>query len=139
MSERTWGKVPLYFIPSRDFTPRTFTVPSNVHYFVKFLLFGCALGFSIAEPSARTGGRLSKSRISNYEQGIRRLGLEKAQILAKAHGTVSAVNLLCLDDEEFLTNQERNLPRRFRRTDEKGRERILAMAESQPQPTQMRH
>ena len=48
-----------------------------------------------------TGGVLSKSRISNYEQGLRRPGIEEARILAKALGTVSATYLLCLEDGAF--------------------------------------
>jgi transcriptional regulator with XRE-family HTH domain len=44
---------------------------------------------SLSVLSARTDNALSKSRISNYEQGIRRLGLEEAVILARALGDVS--------------------------------------------------
>lgn len=47
-------------------------------------------GLSLAELSVRTGDVLSKSRISNYEQGLRRPGIEEAQTLAAALGTVSA-------------------------------------------------
>jgi len=86
---------------------------------------------SLQALSDRIGGRLSKSRISNYEQGLRRPGIEEAKILAQALGTVSATYLLYLDDEEFLTAQERELLRRFRKTDERGRETILGVAESQ--------
>jgi transcriptional regulator with XRE-family HTH domain len=74
---------------------------------------------------------LSKSRISNYEQGIRRRGLEEATMLAQALGTVSASYLLCLDDEGFLSEQEWELLRCYRRTDERGRETILGVARSQ--------
>jgi transcriptional regulator with XRE-family HTH domain len=81
--------------------------------------------------SDQTGGRLSKSRISNYEQGLRRLGIEEARTLAEALGTVSAIDLLCLDDDGFLTTQEQELLRCFRRTDERGRETILGAARSQ--------
>ena len=63
---------------------------------------------------------LSKSRISNYEQGLQRLGIEEAQALARALGTVSAVYLLCLDDEAFLVVEELKLLRCFRGTDERG-------------------
>jgi transcriptional regulator with XRE-family HTH domain len=74
---------------------------------------------------------LGKSRISNYEQGIRRLGLEEAKALAEALGTVSATYLLCLDDEGFLSVQEQELLRCFRQTDERGRETILDVARGQ--------
>lgn len=86
---------------------------------------------SRAELSVRTDGALSKSRISNDEQGIRRLGLEEAQILAKALGTVSATYLLCLDDEGFLSFEELALVRCFRRTDRRRKDAILDAAESQ--------
>ena len=86
---------------------------------------------SLAELSDRTGGALSKSRISNYEQGICRMGLEEARMLAEALGTVSATYLLCLDDKGVLSEQEQKLLRWFRLTDERGRETILSVAESQ--------
>ena len=85
----------------------------------------------LAELSIRTGRVLSKSRISNYEQGIRRMGLEEAQMLAEALSTVSAIYLLCLDDKGLLSDPEQELVRCFRRTDERGRETILRVAESQ--------
>lgn len=50
-------------------------------------------GLSPSGASERTGGLLSKSRISNYEQGIRRIGLEEAELIAGATG-VSAAYLL---------------------------------------------
>jgi transcriptional regulator with XRE-family HTH domain len=93
---------------------------------------------SLQALSDRTGGSLSKSRISNYEQGIRRLGIEEALTLAQALGTASATYLLYLDDEGFLTDQEQELLRRFRQTDERGRETILGVAESQPDATRSR-
>ena len=77
-----------------------------------------------------TDGALAKFRLSNYEQGLRRLGIEEAQILAKVLGTVSVTHLLCLD-EEFLNKQERELLRCFQETDDRGSDAILALAESQ--------
>ena len=59
-------------------------------------------GLSLAKLSFRTGDVLSKSRISNYEQGLRRSGIEEARTLASALGTVSTTYLLCLDDDRFL-------------------------------------
>ena len=50
-------------------------------------------GLSLGGVSDRTGGLLSKSRISNYEQGLRRIGLEEAELIAGATG-VSAAYLL---------------------------------------------
>ena len=42
-----------------------------------------AQGLTQAELSELTDGELSKSRISNYEQGIRRMSLEAARALAR--------------------------------------------------------
>jgi len=54
-------------------------------------------GITLAELSERTGGVLLKARISNYEQGLRRMGLEEAETLAKAL-KVSPVWLLAIND-----------------------------------------
>ena len=89
-----------------------------------------AQGLSLAALAARTGS-LSKSRISNYEQGIRRVGLEEAQQLSDALGTVSATYLLCLDEEGPLSPPERGLLDLYRRADARGKEAILRVAESQ--------
>ena len=48
---------------------------------------------SLGGVSERTGGLLSRSRISNYEQGLRRIGLEEAELIAGVLG-VSAGYLL---------------------------------------------
>jgi transcriptional regulator with XRE-family HTH domain len=89
-----------------------------------------AQGLSLSELSSRTGS-LSKSRISNYEQGIRRMGLEEAQELALALGTVTPIYLMCLDDTDPLSKDERELVDRYRNTDVRGRDTILKMAEGQ--------
>jgi transcriptional regulator with XRE-family HTH domain len=81
-----------------------------------------------------TGGALSKSRISNYEQGLRRLGIEEARLLSKVLGTVSAAYLLCLEGEE-PNEQEQELLRCFQETDDRGRETILALARMQCEST----
>jgi DNA-binding transcriptional regulator YiaG len=49
-----------------------------------------AMGLSLSQLADLTGGSYSKSRISNYEQGIRRMPPAAAQALAKALGNVSA-------------------------------------------------
>ncbi|NCA72490.1 MAG: XRE family transcriptional regulator, partial [Sphingobacteriia bacterium] len=54
--------------------------------------------WSLSELARRTGGVLAKSRISNYEQGLRRLGLEEANLLANALEMVSPAYLLHLED-----------------------------------------
>jgi transcriptional regulator with XRE-family HTH domain len=88
-------------------------------------------GLSLAELSERTGGELSKSRISNYEQGIRRISIEAARTLAEAFGTVSATYLLCLDDPMHLTPDEIELIRKYRDTDGKGRALIVQKAQAE--------
>lgn len=85
---------------------------------------------SLSALSARTNA-LSKSRISNYEQGIRRMGLEEAHELSIALGTVTPTYLLCLDDRGPFSDQELALVDYFRGTDARGRETILALAASQ--------
>ena len=66
---------------------------------------------SLGALSDLTGGALIKSRVSNYEEGIRRLGIEEAEVLAAAFGTVSPTYLLCLNDEGFVSEEERTLLR----------------------------
>ncbi|WP_338081313.1 helix-turn-helix domain-containing protein [Allochromatium vinosum] len=67
-----------------------------------------SLRLSLADLSERTG-TLSKSRISNYEQGIRRMGLEEARILADALGTVTPAYLLCLEDTRGSESPEERI------------------------------
>lgn len=85
---------------------------------------------SLSQLSEKTDHALSKSRISNYEHGIRRLGLEEAQALAAAFEDVSTEYLLCLTDNP-LTNQERELLEYFRRANDEGRRAIQALARSE--------
>ena len=73
---------------------------------------------------------LSKSRISNWEQGTRRPGVEEARELAEVRG-VSAAWLLCLDDESTLSERERTLLLIFRQTDRRGKSAIFSIAEAQ--------
>lgn len=88
-----------------------------------------AQGLSLSGLSSLTG-TLSKSRISNYEQGIRRMGIEQAQELASALVGVTPTYLLCLEDSDPLSEDERGLVERFRRADPRGREAILTFAEA---------
>ena len=80
-----------------------------------------ARGLSLSQLSALTDGALSKSRISNYEQGLRRLSAEPAHILALALGNVSSDYLLCQEegpgedhDEERLLLLYRSAPPELR-------------------------
>ncbi len=86
--------------------------------------------YSLAELASRTR-TLSKSRISNYEQGIRRMGIEEAQELSEALEGVTPAYLLCLDDTSPLAEDEWQLIQRYRTTDERGREMIQQVAENQ--------
>ena len=70
-----------------------------------------AQGWSLSVLSEKTQGALSKSRISNYEQGLRRMGVEQAEVLAMALASVSASYLLDLDNG---TDEERALLDRYR-------------------------
>lgn len=60
---------------------------------------------SLSQLAEETGGEYSKSRISNYEQGLRRMSVEAALALAKALGNVTAAYLLCVDDDASATRQ----------------------------------
>jgi transcriptional regulator with XRE-family HTH domain len=89
-----------------------------------------AQGLSLAALAARTN-TLSKSRISNYEQGIRRMGIEEATELAEALGGITPSYLLCIDNAPSLTLEEERLVGRYRTTDQRGRETILRVADAQ--------
>lgn len=87
------------------------------------------LKMSLSELAERTGC-YSKSRISNYEQGLRRMGLEESMVLASALGTVTPNWLLCLDDNPMLPAEEAELIARYRAADDEGRSRLRELAES---------
>jgi transcriptional regulator with XRE-family HTH domain len=86
--------------------------------------------YSLSELASRTR-TLSKSRISNYEQGIRRMGIEEAQELSEALEGITPAYLLCLDGASPLSEDEWQLIQRYRRTDDRGRGMIQHVAEAQ--------
>lgn len=88
--------------------------------------------YSLSELASRTK-TLSKSRISNYEQGIRRMGIEEAQELSEALNGVTPAYLLCLDDASPLSPEEWQLIQRYRKTDVRGRQLIQQVAETEGQ------
>lgn len=94
-------------------------------------------GLSLEGLSKATGGRLSKSRISNYEQGIRMPGPAEANILAEALG-VDASFLMCL--QQVFTTQAIELMRNWMALPEKDRLQyfrriqVLALAYREPVP-----
>jgi len=82
-------------------------------------------GWSLNDLSLRTNGLLSKSRISNYEQGIRRMGMEAAEHLANALETVSPAWLFLLDDKGRIDDEEWRLIQSFRTMDAERRRQLL--------------
>lgn len=83
-------------------------------------------GLSLAALSERLGGTLSKSRISNYEQGLRRMSIEVAEQLAPVLGATPAY-LLCLNDDQELSSEEWRLIHGYRETDSRGKATIKAV------------
>lgn len=55
---------------------------------------------SLDQLAEKTGGRLSASRIGNYEQGLRELGIAEAQILADALDEPAAYLMGLISDQE---------------------------------------
>lgn len=95
---------------------------------------------TLAQLSDKTGGLLSTSRLGNYEQGTRWLGVPEALALGTVLG-VKASHLLCVDgDEGDMTPQETKLLRDFRALPERDRNHyarrieVLAMAYKEPVP-----
>jgi transcriptional regulator with XRE-family HTH domain len=86
---------------------------------------------SLNELAGLTDGLYSKSRISNYEQGLRRLSIEGAEALSAALGNVTAAHLLCLDGEDAaaaISAEEARLLDAFRRADDDWQRRVLDCA-----------
>jgi transcriptional regulator with XRE-family HTH domain len=95
-------------------------------------------GWKLREASDATEGRLSPQRISNYEQGLREMGIPEAKILAKAYGTTAA-HVLCLDDDNpVLSKAEQDLIKNLRALPENERfgymRRIAAVALAYKEP-----
>lgn len=89
-------------------------------------------GWSLSDLARRTGDRLQKSRLSNYEQGERMPGPAEAVILGAVF-EVAPAHVLCLDDDmPALSKEEADLIRNFRALPENQRqeysERIADMA-----------
>lgn len=92
---------------------------------------------TLMELSQKTDGALTDRAISNYEQGIRQVGVEEALILSKALGP-SAAYLLGVAEQDDLGKQERELLRAWRDLPEKERNqyyhRIVALAQAYREP-----
>jgi transcriptional regulator with XRE-family HTH domain len=86
-----------------------------------------------------TGGRLSKSRLSNYEQGLKLLGPDVAEILAATYGVPSSY-ILCLEGDEMVLfdRAEQDLIRNWRALPERDRaeyvRRIAGLAAAYKDP-----
>jgi transcriptional regulator with XRE-family HTH domain len=90
-------------------------------------------GLSLGQISALTGGALSKSRIGNYELGIRGMSVEAARLLADALGTCTPAFLLCVEDHLNLTADEIDLIQTYRATDAKGQALVRKKANGEAQ------
>lgn len=95
-------------------------------------------GWTLEELSKKTGGLLSISRLGNYEQGTRAIGVRESLALGTVLG-VKASYLLCVDgDEGDMTDQENRLLRNFRALPERDRNEydrrieVLALAYKEP-------
>lgn len=88
-------------------------------------------GWTLQDLSRETGGALSKSRISNYEQGLRGIGVYEARLLARALGTTAAY-LLLIEPEDYLPPDERTLLQKYRASDDRGKKSIQSVADAQP-------
>ena len=95
---------------------------------------------TLEELSKKLNGWLSPSRLSNYEQGTRQLGIEEALALGPALG-VEPAHLLCVDiGGGEMTEQETRLLRNFRALPEKDRNdygrriEVLAQVYREPVP-----
>jgi transcriptional regulator with XRE-family HTH domain len=84
-----------------------------------------ATGMKLREVCAQIPG-LEVTTLSNWENGIRQIGVEEAKKLAAVY-KVSAAWLLTLDDPE--TQRERVLLDSYRACDERGRATVLRAAE----------
>ncbi len=63
-------------------------------------------GWTIQELSDHTNGAISRSRLANFEAGLRRPDIEVVEILADTFGDVSAAWLLTLENGPDSTAEE---------------------------------
>lgn len=102
------------------------------------------LDLTLDQLSRDTGGLLSGSRISNYEQGLRYPGPEEILKLAGALGE-SAAYLMCLDSGGDVNEEEQKLLRNWRALPEKDRKdyarriETVALMYREPLPDEKLH
>jgi transcriptional regulator with XRE-family HTH domain len=85
------------------------------------------LKLSLSKLSKRMDGAISSVALNNYENGLRRPGIEEVTQLSEIF-EVSPAWLLCLDDRPPPNERERELIKHFRRTDKRGRELLLQLS-----------
>lgn len=83
-------------------------------------------GWSLSQLAVLTGGLFSKSRISNYEQGLRRMSIEVAHLLCPDEHQGNGSDAVQCGGP---TEDELRLLWKFRRLDEDWRRRVLAVVE----------
>lgn len=95
--------------------------------------------------SKALGGVLSASRLGNYEQGARQLGIKESLAISKVLG-VNAAYLLCVEpSDDEMTEQEHRLLRDFRALPEKDRNEYarrigsMALVYREPVPDERLH
>jgi transcriptional regulator with XRE-family HTH domain len=68
-----------------------------------------ALGLSLEDVSTKIDGKLGASRIGNYEQGLRELGIQESEMLAPALGQPAAylMGLISETDRDLLMLPEK--------------------------------
>ena len=72
-----------------------------------------------------------RGRLGNYEAGSRRIRPEEAHELARVLN-VRASWLLCVDDEDGLTPDERTILGKYRANDRRGKDMLQRIAELEP-------
>lgn len=97
------------------------------------------LDISLEELQTRLGNKLSKSRVSNYEQGLRLPKPGEIKILADFYG-VPGSYLMCLDEDGDMNQEEMDFLRNYRRLPENERKayarriQVMALAYRDPLP-----
>lgn len=84
----------------------------------------------LAEVLEGVDGGSAASRVSNYENGLRLPDLRVITMLCKIYGC--SVAAILDDDHAAQSQQEYNLLRMYRATDDRGRAQITRVADSQP-------
>lgn len=74
---------------------------------------GLSLDDQARDMLSKLGNTLSKSRVSNYEQGIRLAGPEELWLFSRYYG-VPAAYLGCLEEEGNMTREEFDLLKNYR-------------------------